>query len=96
MATSKQIKLLTNATATGLGVFWPGGEGTFHVVGTFTSVVVTLQRLGPDGTTWTDIGPDVILTAEGMGNFNVGRGQIRAEVVGTATGLFAEASGTGR
>ena len=96
MATSKVITLLSNASASSSGVPWPGGEGTFHVVGTFTSVTVTLQRLGADGTTWTDIGSDVALTAEGMANFNVGAGTIRAEVDGTATGLYGVVAGTGR
>jgi hypothetical protein len=97
MATSEQAILLDNESATGSAVIWPGGEGTFHVVGTFGGATVSLQRLGPDDSTWTDVGADVILTAEGMGNFNVGAGKIRAEIVGgSPSGIYAEASGTGR
>lgn len=97
MATSAKLNLISNGSASSSGAFWPGGEGTFHVVGTFGGTTVSLQRLGPDGATWTDIGTDVTLTDEGMGNFNVGPGTIRAAVTGgTPSGLYATVDGTGR
>lgn len=64
---------------------WPGGIGTFAVWGTFDSATVKLQVLGPnnDDSTWIDVGSDVELTADGVGNFQLATGcQIRANVSG--------------
>lgn len=94
--TMVQPLLLENSAVTGSPVAWPGGEGTFHVVGTFGGATVQLERLGPDGTTWTTV-PNTGLTSDSMVNFSLGVSILRAEVVGgTPSGLYAVAAGTTR
>ena len=84
--------LLTNASATGSAVQWGGGWGVFEVAGTFSGATVTLQRLGPDGTTWYAVGSSTTLTSAGGAAFLMPPGQIRALVAsGTPSGLFATA-----
>lgn len=80
--------LLDNASATGNPVRWNGGRGVFSAVGTFGGGSVTLQYLGPDGSTW--ITAATALTAAGLVAFELPPGQIRAAVV-TATGVYARA-----
>lgn len=97
MANKQHKTLLSNAAATGSGVLWSGGEGTFHVEGTFNGSTITLQKLGPDGSSWSDVGTDVALAAAGMADFSLGPCTIRAEVVGgPPSGIYAEVIGTGR
>lgn len=79
---SSRVDLLTNASATGNAVIWPGGRGTFLATGTFSGATVKLQVLGPDNTTWIDAGTYTTLTAAGAGNFDLPQGQIRAAVTG--------------
>lgn len=82
--------LLSNASATGSPKLWPGGRGTFKVVGTFGGASVALQVLGPDGSTWQDVGADTTKTSAGLGNFDLPPGTIRASVTGgTPSALFA-------
>lgn len=85
--------LLSNASATGSAVRWPGGEGTFTVVGTFGGTTVALQYLGPDGTTWIGVdATDASFTAAGMCGFVLAPGQIRAAVTGgSPSALYAKA-----
>ncbi len=85
-----RLELLSNASATGSGKVWNGGEGAFLVAGTFGGATVTLQILGPDGSTWLDVGTDAALTAAGAVGFSLPPGTIRAEVDGgTPSGLYA-------
>ena len=89
---SDRIDLISNGSATGVAQSWPGGRGSFAVAGTFGGTTVSLQLLGPDGATWTDVGPDVTLTAAGVGNFELPPSDIRAAVTGgTPSGLYATA-----
>lgn len=91
------IALIRDGSATSDWVPWSGGVGTFTVVGTFSGATITLQYQGGDLSTAIDVGPDVILTAEAMANFEVAPGLIRAEVVGgTPSGLFVMALGMGQ
>ena len=85
--------LLVNASATGSESYWPGGFGTFHVVGTFGEASVRLERLGPDGMTWTPV-PMTTMSEPGMARFCLGAGHLRAAVSGgNPSGLYAVASG---
>jgi hypothetical protein len=84
--------LLSNASATGSPVVWGGGLGIFDCAGTFGGATVTLQFLGPDGSTWIAMGSDTTLSAAGGALFTFRPGKIRAAVSGGApSGLFATA-----
>ena len=82
------IVLASNASATGDWVAWPGGRGEFRVEGTFPGTV-KLECKGPNGTA-QDVGTDTTLSANGGGIFELGAGEIRANVA-TATGVYAMA-----
>ena len=82
------IVLASNASATGDWVYWPGGRGEFRIEGTFPGTV-KLECKGPNGTA-QDVGTDVTLTADGGGIFELGAGEIRANI-DTATGVYAMA-----
>jgi hypothetical protein len=79
---SERFTLISNGSATGSSVKWPGGKGTFVVTGTFGGATITLQFLGLDNTTWVDVGTEATLTAAGMCGFECGAGLIRAKVTG--------------
>lgn len=81
--------LLSNASATGSPVQWSGGKGVFSAVATWGGGNVQLQYLGPDGTTWLNVG--AALTANGLAPFELPPGRIRAAVT-TATGVYADAN----
>lgn len=83
------ITLLSNASATGNWVAWPGGRGEFRVQATWGGGEVKLQCKGPNGTE-QDVGTDVTLDADGGGIFELGAGEIRAAVT-TATAVYAVA-----
>jgi hypothetical protein len=90
---SGAVTLLSNASATGAGVTWPGGTGVFTVAGTIGGATVALEVLGPDGATWLNAGSDGTLTAAGMCAFDLPQGQIRASVTGgTPSGVYARAT----
>lgn len=85
-------QLLSNATETGSAVQWGGGTGVFTAAGTFDGATVSLQYLGPDGSTWVDMGTDTTLTAAGGGLFVYPPGSIRAAVVGgPPSAMYAQA-----
>ena len=84
--------LLSNASATGSAAAWPGGKGVFALAGTVGGATITLQYLGPDGSTWLTAATATTLTAVGLGVFELPNGQIRALVAaGTPSGLYASA-----
>lgn len=88
---AQRLTLLNNASATGAAVTWAGGRGQFKALGTFAGATVTLQVLGPDGTTWQAVGEEATLDAAGLANFDCPPGQLRAAVTGgTPSGLYAE------
>lgn len=84
-----RIDLLTNGSATGSAVVWPGGRGLFTAAGTFSGATISLQFLGPDGSTWIDAGTYTTLTAAGGGIFDLPQGQVRAAVTGSPSGINA-------
>jgi len=85
-------QLLNNAAATGAAVQWDGGIGAFSAAGTFSGATVKLQWLGPDGTTYLDVGTDTTLTAAGAGGFVLPPCKIRAFISGgPPSGMYAAA-----
>lgn len=83
--------LLSNASATGSAVQWDGGRGVFSLAGTVGGATITLQYLGPDGSTWLTAA--TALTAVGLEAFELPPGRIRALVAGGApSGLYADAN----
>lgn len=80
--------LISNGSATSAGIQWPGGKGSFIVKATWGGGTVKLQYLSADATTWVDMGTDTTLTADGGGNFEIGKCQLRANVA-TATAVYA-------
>jgi len=83
------IVLASNASATGDWVAWPGGRGEFRVEATWGGGTVKLECKGPNGTA-QDVGTDTTLIADGGGIFELGAGEIRANI-DTATGVYAMA-----
>jgi hypothetical protein len=82
------IVLASNASATGDWFMWPGGRGEFRVEGSFPGTV-KLECKGPNGTA-QDVGTNTTLTAAGGGLFELGAGEIRANIA-TATAVYAMA-----
>jgi len=92
----RPLTLLSNATATGSPVRWPGGRGTFIVDGTFASGTVTLSVISPDGSSYVSVGADAALTAEGVVNFDLPPTLIKAVVSGgSPSALYATAAKIG-
>lgn len=93
------LQLLSNASATPTAPtgetanqLWPGGQGVFSCVGTFSGATVTLNFLGPDGATLIAVGTNTTLTAAGAGLFYLHPCQIIASVSGgSPSGLYARA-----
>ena len=83
------IVLASNASATGDWVAWPGGRGEFRVEATWGGGTVKLECKGPNGTA-QDVGTDTTLSASGGGIFELGAGEIRANIA-TATAVYAMA-----
>jgi len=88
MATAVQMdKVFTAQTATGNSTAynWPGGIGQFIAEGTWGGATCKMQMSPDDGTTWIDVGSDVTLTADGIGNFELGACDIRASLTTAGT-----------
>ena len=69
---SEKLTLLTNASATGSGVFATmGGRYVFRIDGTFSGATCTLQMLSPDGSSWLTL---QAFTAEGTATVEVPQG----------------------
>lgn len=91
----QDIPLIVNGSATSAQKTWDGGDGEFEVTGTFGGATVSLQVVGPDGSTLLDVGADTTLTAAGGGAFRLGPGLIQATVSGgSPSGLYARVKGT--
>lgn len=85
-------QLLSNASATGSAAQWDGGLGVFAIAGTFGGATVSLQFLGPDGSTWIDVGSDTTFTSAGGSVFVLPPARIRASVSGgSPSGLYGQA-----
>ena len=76
------------------GISWHGGVGTLDVTGTLTAATATLQTSIDGGTTWIAVGSNTTLTAVGVANFELGRGnslsdrKIRLNVAGVSGDSF--------
>lgn len=82
------VELLANGSATSASMQWPGGQGMFTVTATGYGSV-SLQYLGPNGSTWITP-PSGTLTADGGFVFELPPCPIRASVV-AATAVYARA-----
>jgi hypothetical protein len=92
---TQALRLIDNGSATGAGMTWRGGKGSFLAhADTWNGATVKLQFLGPDHATWVDAGTETTLTADGGGNFELPAGQLRAAVTGSPTAVYAVAAGT--
>lgn len=82
------LPLLYNAAVTGSRFQWPGGKGLFAVAGTFSGATVTLNILGPDGSTM--LAAAAGLTAAGSTLIELPPCVVQAGVAsGTPSGLYA-------
>ncbi len=85
-------QLLNNESANSKPAQWGGGRGMLSAVGIWTGGgSIQLQYMGPDGTTWLDIGGP--MTANGVQLFELPPGLIRA-AVSIATAVYAQAEKT--
>jgi len=89
--------LLSNASATGSAVEWPGGAGVFHASGTFSGATIKLQW-SPNNSTWFDVDRSgdtyVTFTAAGLGAFELPAGYVRAVVTGgPPSAMYADVRG---
>lgn len=92
MSATASAVLLENASATGGAVYFPGGLATFTVIGSFGAGNVTLEMLGPDGSTWIAavvpaISSNGVTRSQNLINYPPG--QYRAVVSGGATAVWA-------
>lgn len=85
----KRLDFITNGTSSVGPLRWRGGRGSFMVSGTFGGATVTLRMLLTDGATWVGV---VSITAAGIQNFELPRGQLDVAVIGgSPSGLYATA-----
>lgn len=94
MAASRlSVTLLSNASATGTAVEWPGGWGRVEVRGTVGGATLTLQVQDADGSTYHTVSTETTFGATGAAAFFCEAGaQIRMAVSGgTPSALYATA-----
>lgn len=93
MAEQRETLLLANnVSATGAqpaAVAYGGSDYIFSVLGTFGGTSVQLQVLGPNGSTWMNVGPAMV--EAGMILVSVGpNASMRVNLTGgTPSGIFA-------
>ena len=87
------INLWINGSSANTTYMWPGGIGVFAAVSSaWNSATVTLEWIGPDGSTLIVAGTNTTCTANCNGVFYLPAGKIEAVVSGgTPTALFAAA-----
>lgn len=73
------------------GVPFPGGAGTVHADGTFGSGTLSLEVSSDGGTTYTNGGTSVQLTAEGLFNFTLPSDEliVRLDLAGATSPTIA-------
>lgn len=94
MAASRlAVTLLSNASATGTPVEWPGGWGRVETRGTFGGATLTLQVQDADGSTYHTVAAETTFSAAGTSAFFCEAGAtIRMAVSGgTPSALYATA-----
>ena len=92
MATAVQMdKVFTGGSSNSQSTTynWVGGVGQFMAKGTWDTATLKMQMSPDEGTTWIDIGTSVTFTSDGIGNFELGPSDIRADLssVGASTSL---------
>lgn len=93
LTTLSSLTLISNGTASGSQLTWPGGQGFYSVVGTFSGATVALQFVGPDGSTLISVGSSTNCTSACGVVFTLPRGKIQATVTaGPPSGIYATAS----
>ena len=86
------VILLSNGSATGAVVKWPGGRGVLEVGGNFTGGgTVSLHGILPNGV-FAALGPETTLTANGRGGFDIGPTDLKVVVTGTVASMYCTAS----
>jgi hypothetical protein len=87
------VTLLSNASATGTAVEWPGGWGRVETRGTFGGATLTLQVQDADGSTYHTVSAETTFSAAGTSAFFCEAGAtIRIAVSGgTPSALYATA-----
>lgn len=88
MSIQSKTTLLANAgTGNGNSAEFPGGRCALILMGTL-GTTNKLQALGQDGNTWIDVAS---LSAAGVTNYDLPRGQYRFSVSGgTPAGIYAD------
>ena len=102
MSTTDRLSLFSaqGSNASGTGAVWQGGRGIFAAWGTFGSGTCKLQWSPDGGTTYIDADRSgdtyVTFTANGVGEFDLPRGYVRAVLSGaTAPSVSAMVSNIG-
>jgi hypothetical protein len=89
------LSALTTNTS-GSAFMWPGGRGVFCAWGTFGGGTCDIE-FSPDGTTWINADRSgetfVTFTANGVGEFVLPQGLIRATVAGGAAASISAIAG---
>lgn len=94
MAIHFQAALLSNASATGSAVAWPGFRGVLMAEGTWSGATLTLQYKSPNGT-WLDVDTtNAVLSANGMFGFELPPGEIRASISGSPSAMYCYVKST--
>ncbi|MCP5099909.1 MAG: hypothetical protein GY943_30520 [Chloroflexi bacterium] len=96
MSLNPTTTLISNGSSTSSAMQWHGGRATFAVDGTFGGATISLQKLGPDDSSYVDVGADGIFTEEGMGEYSLGPCLVRVEIVGgSPSGIYASITRNG-
>lgn len=81
--------LISNGTATGGAVKWPGGRGVFMVGATWNGATISLHVKLPNGT-FIAVNSNTTLTADGLGGFDLPPCDLKAVVsVATPAAVYA-------
>lgn len=74
------------ATTSAFGLI--GGYYNINVTATFGGGTVKLQMLGPDGSTWQDVGSSTTFTSAGQATVQLPPGSYRVNIA-TSTAVYA-------
>lgn len=88
------LTLLSNASATGSWLVWPGGRGIIEIGGTWSSATATLQVESERGTAISADTTNLQWTANGASLFELPPCRIRISISGSPSAMYAYAKGT--
>lgn len=83
--------LLTNASSVGAAVAWAGGYCAVSCEGTFSGATATLEAQTANGT-WATVGTNVTFTANGWGGAFLPPCNIRMNISGSPSAMYAYAN----